>query len=344
MTATAPSTTRSTWPDAVEDHGWAGALLGTGWGRPDTFTVADGARRAHHDVRAADRDPARLLAPGALRLRRRHPRPAHRRPGAGQHRLRPGQPAAYGDVEGDQAPALRAHQGVHAARPPAVDRGERHLQRRALLRRGVDRVTPTGRARRPDPPAALLRRRLRGGRAGLGDRGRRAAVLGRAARRRRRADRAAAGARAEPGARPAAARVRAADHHAGARHHRGGLARRRGEGREDGRAGRGRHLPAEVPAQRLRPSASSGCSTWPSAATCSTTTSTPRPASTAAAAPAPPGWSARPRTSPHALRKYQELGITHFVLSDTPYKTEIAPGRRPAAAAAARRALVAQSA
>ncbi|MFE5908115.1 LLM class flavin-dependent oxidoreductase [Streptomyces wedmorensis] len=25
---------------AVEQHGWAGALLGTGWGRPDTFTVA----------------------------------------------------------------------------------------------------------------------------------------------------------------------------------------------------------------------------------------------------------------------------------------------------------------
>ncbi|MGV1950444.1 LLM class flavin-dependent oxidoreductase [Agrobacterium vitis] len=25
---------------AVEDHGWAGALIGTGWGRPDTFTVA----------------------------------------------------------------------------------------------------------------------------------------------------------------------------------------------------------------------------------------------------------------------------------------------------------------
>ncbi|MFC5905829.1 LLM class flavin-dependent oxidoreductase [Streptacidiphilus monticola] len=25
---------------AAEDHGWAGALLGTGWGRPDTFTVA----------------------------------------------------------------------------------------------------------------------------------------------------------------------------------------------------------------------------------------------------------------------------------------------------------------
>ncbi|GAA2756021.1 LLM class flavin-dependent oxidoreductase [Actinopolymorpha rutila] len=25
---------------ALEDHGWDGALLGTGWGRPDTFTVA----------------------------------------------------------------------------------------------------------------------------------------------------------------------------------------------------------------------------------------------------------------------------------------------------------------
>src|ERR1700743_1164103 len=25
---------------ALEDHGWQGALIGTGWGRPDTFTVA----------------------------------------------------------------------------------------------------------------------------------------------------------------------------------------------------------------------------------------------------------------------------------------------------------------
>ncbi|GIH07709.1 alkanesulfonate monooxygenase [Rhizocola hellebori] len=25
---------------ALEDHGWGGALIGTGWGRPDTFTVA----------------------------------------------------------------------------------------------------------------------------------------------------------------------------------------------------------------------------------------------------------------------------------------------------------------
>ena len=25
---------------ALEDHGWKGALLGAGWGRPDTFTMA----------------------------------------------------------------------------------------------------------------------------------------------------------------------------------------------------------------------------------------------------------------------------------------------------------------
>src|ERR1044072_8042118 len=25
---------------SLEDHGWDGALLGTGWSRPDTFTVA----------------------------------------------------------------------------------------------------------------------------------------------------------------------------------------------------------------------------------------------------------------------------------------------------------------
>ena len=37
-----------------------------------------------------------------------------------------------------------------------------------------------------------------------------------------------------------------------------------------------------------------------------------------------------------ALRRYAELGITHFVLSDTPYKTEVGPGRRRAAQPAAR--------
>jgi alkanesulfonate monooxygenase len=41
-----------------------------------------------------------------------------------------------------------------------------------------------------------------------------------------------------------------------------------------------------------------------------------------AAARAPPGSSAPRRTS-RSRCKYQDLGITHFVLSDTPYVPEI---------------------
>ncbi|GIJ24484.1 LLM class flavin-dependent oxidoreductase [Micromonospora lutea] len=32
--------TLTTQAQAIEDHGWGGALIGTGWGRPDTLTVA----------------------------------------------------------------------------------------------------------------------------------------------------------------------------------------------------------------------------------------------------------------------------------------------------------------
>jgi alkanesulfonate monooxygenase SsuD/methylene tetrahydromethanopterin reductase-like flavin-dependent oxidoreductase (luciferase family) len=58
----------------AEEHGWGGALLGTGWGRPDTFTVAT------------------ALAARALRQRRRHTGPSQPRAPAGQHRQRAGQP------------------------------------------------------------------------------------------------------------------------------------------------------------------------------------------------------------------------------------------------------------
>ena len=46
----------------------------------------------------------------------------------------------------------------------------------------------------------------------------------------------------------------------------------------------------------------------------------------------------------HALRGYQELGITHFVLSDTPYKTEIGRVGDSVLPLLRKRALVAQSA
>lgn len=86
----------------VEDHGWAGALLGTSWGRPDTFTVATALA-----ARTTTFNPLIAIRPGYWR-------PAHFASSAatldqlsggrvrvnivsGQDSL-----AAYGDVEGDQ--------------------------------------------------------------------------------------------------------------------------------------------------------------------------------------------------------------------------------------------------
>ena len=87
----------------VEDHGWAGALLGTSWGRPDTFTVA-----ASIAARTTTFNPLIAIRPGYWR-------PAHFASAAatldqlsggrvrvnivsGQDNLH-----QYGDVEGDQA-------------------------------------------------------------------------------------------------------------------------------------------------------------------------------------------------------------------------------------------------
>jgi alkanesulfonate monooxygenase len=88
---------------ALEQHGWKGALLGTGWGRPDTFTVA-----AALAARTTTFEPLIAIRPGYWR-------PAHLASAAatldhltggrvrinivsGQDNL-----AAYGDSEGDQA-------------------------------------------------------------------------------------------------------------------------------------------------------------------------------------------------------------------------------------------------
>lgn len=87
----------------AEEHGWGGALLGTGWGRPDTFTVATALA-----ARTTTFKPLTAIRPGYWH-------PAHFASAAatldslsqgrllinivsGQDNL-----AAYGDVEGDQA-------------------------------------------------------------------------------------------------------------------------------------------------------------------------------------------------------------------------------------------------
>lgn len=87
----------------AEQHGWSGALIGTGWGRPDTFTVATAIA-----ARTTSFRPLAAIRPGYWR-------PAHFASAAatldhlsggrllvnivsGQDDL-----AAYGDAEGDQA-------------------------------------------------------------------------------------------------------------------------------------------------------------------------------------------------------------------------------------------------
>jgi alkanesulfonate monooxygenase len=88
---------------ALEEHGWKGALIGTGWGRPDTFTVA-----ATLAARTTTFEPLIAIRPGYWQ-------PAHFASAAatldhltggrvrvnivsGKDNL-----AAYGDSEGDQA-------------------------------------------------------------------------------------------------------------------------------------------------------------------------------------------------------------------------------------------------
>ena len=47
---------------ALEEHGWKGALIGTGWGRPDTFTVA-----ASLAARTTTFEPLIAIRPGYWR-------------------------------------------------------------------------------------------------------------------------------------------------------------------------------------------------------------------------------------------------------------------------------------
>jgi alkanesulfonate monooxygenase len=96
-------TTLTAQAEALERHGWKGALLGAGWGRPDTFTVA-----AALAARTTTFEPLIAVRPGYWR-------PAHFAAAAatldqltdGRVRVNivSGQDdlAAYGDVEGDRA-------------------------------------------------------------------------------------------------------------------------------------------------------------------------------------------------------------------------------------------------
>ncbi len=84
-----------------------------------------------------------------------------------------------------------------------------------------------------------------------------------------------------------------------------------------------REAPAGTITRARSPSDSSGFSISRRAATSSMPTSTPHRADMAAAGPAPRGSSARPPRSPLRSKRYRDLGVTDLILSDTPYLREI---------------------
>jgi len=88
---------------ALEEHGWRGALIGSGWGRPDTFTVA-----AALAARTATFEPLIAIRPGYWRPANFASAAAtldHLTGGRVRINIVSGQDnlAAYGDSEGDQA-------------------------------------------------------------------------------------------------------------------------------------------------------------------------------------------------------------------------------------------------
>ncbi|MFB9948802.1 LLM class flavin-dependent oxidoreductase [Rhizobium puerariae] len=87
---------------ALEEHGWKGALIGTGWGRPDTFTVA-----ASLAARTTTFEPLIAIRPGYWRPANFASAAAtldHLTGGRVRVNIVSGQDnlAAYGDSEGDQ--------------------------------------------------------------------------------------------------------------------------------------------------------------------------------------------------------------------------------------------------
>ena len=88
---------------ALEDHGWRGALIGSGWGRPDTFTVATALA-----ARTKTFEPLIAIRPGYWRPANFASAAAtldHLTQGRVRINIVSGQDnlPAYGDSEGDQA-------------------------------------------------------------------------------------------------------------------------------------------------------------------------------------------------------------------------------------------------
>ncbi len=162
---------------ALEEYGWQGALIGTGWGRPDTFTVATALA-----ARTTTFEPLVAVRPGYWR-------PAHFASAAASldhltgGRLRinivsgKDDLAAYGEAEEDQADRYaRTREFLRLVRRLWTE--ENVTYRGEHYRVTDSTVTPRITVRGPPAPAALLRWRVGGGRTSRRDRSRCPALLG----------------------------------------------------------------------------------------------------------------------------------------------------------------------
>lgn len=301
----------------AEQHGWDGALIGTGWGRPDTFTVATA-------IAARTNRFAPLVA-----VRPGYWHPAHFASAAATlDRLNDGRllvnivsgaddPAAYGDAEVDKSRRYdRTREFIRLLRrlwreDDVTHRGEFYTVEHSSLQ-----PRPLGAAEGRHPTlyfggASAAAEQVAATDADV------QLFWGGAAGRDRRPHRPPEVVVRQARSRARAAGVRPPGHHAGARHLRAGLARRRGQGRHPGRnahhAAAARPEGIRGPAAAVRPRRArevldSCLYTTPSkygGEGAGTTWLVGSAAEVAA-----------------ALRKYADLGVSHFVLSDTPYKSE----------------------
>ena len=305
---------------SAEEHGWGGALIGTGWGRPDTFTLATSLA-----ARTTRFKPLIAIRPGYWQ-------PAHFASAAatldqlsqgrvlvnivsGQDNL-----AAYGDAEGDQAERYaRTREFMQIVRRLWTEEGVTFRGRYFAVEGST--VSPRPYGPRTAAPAPLLRRRLGRGRAGL--RPPKPTCSSSGVSRWTASPSGSTGSRRWPS--PSAGRSRRWSSGCGSP--RWSATRPRKPGATPRRRWpRWRRSSREEPQRRpsapgRRPGRAS--SIWRSGARCSTPACSPLPASSAPAARGRPGWSAATTRWPRRSRKYQDLGITHFVLSDTPYLHEV---------------------
>ncbi len=122
----------------AEAHRWAGALIGAGWGRPDTFTVA-----AVLAARTRTFRPLIAIRPGFWSAAQ-FASAAATLDQASRGRVLVNvvtgldDVAAYGDTERDPTRRYAEDAGVHPVGAATVERGGGHLPGRVLPGRGVD--------------------------------------------------------------------------------------------------------------------------------------------------------------------------------------------------------------